>query len=75
VGEKVTVNFPGTAETAKGSVEFVSPITDPESSTVRMKVVLENAKGQYRSGMACFLTILSRLPHSLDADNYSINEQ
>jgi multidrug efflux pump subunit AcrA (membrane-fusion protein) len=31
-------------------VEFVSPVTDAASGTVRVKFVLDNTKGDYRSG-------------------------
>jgi RND family efflux transporter MFP subunit len=55
VGQKIPVNFPGGMENAEGIVEVVNPVTDPESGTVRVKVVLDNAKGHYRSGMGCFL--------------------
>ena len=57
VGKKVTVNFPEDVEPAEGLVEVVSQVTDPESGTVRVKVVLDNSQGRYRSGMACFLTM------------------
>jgi RND family efflux transporter MFP subunit len=58
VGQKVTVYFPGDTAAAKGSIESVSQVTDPESGTVRVRVVIENAQKRYRSGMACFLSII-----------------
>jgi RND family efflux transporter MFP subunit len=57
VGQKVSVNFPGDFTAAKGLVEVVSQVTDPESGTVRVKVVVDNRQRRYRSGMACLLTI------------------
>lgn len=38
------------AQPATGIVEFISPVTDAASGTVRVKFVLENANGEYRSG-------------------------
>ena len=58
VGQKVTVNFPGDSAVAKGSVESVSQVTDPESGTVRVRVIIDNAQKHYRSGMSCFLSII-----------------
>jgi RND family efflux transporter MFP subunit len=57
VGEKVKVHFFEDVEPAEGAIELVSQVTDPESGTVRVKVVLDNAQGRYRSGMACFLQV------------------
>jgi membrane fusion protein, multidrug efflux system len=58
VGQKVAVNFPGDTAVAKGSIETVSQVTDPESGTVRVKVIIDNVQQHYRSGMACFLSII-----------------
>lgn len=33
-----------------GKVEFISPITDPATKTVRVRLVLENLRGELRSG-------------------------
>ena len=40
---------------APATVEFVSPVTDSASGTVRVKFVLENASGAHRSGGRCTL--------------------
>lgn len=37
------------------TIEFVSPVTDPASGTVRVKFVIDNAAGQHRSGVRCAL--------------------
>lgn len=55
IGKKVTITFSEDVEPAEGIVEFISHVTDPESGTVRMKVVLDNSQEHYRSGMACIL--------------------
>jgi RND family efflux transporter MFP subunit len=57
IGQKIAVNFPGDSSAAKGLVESVSQVTDPESGTVRVKVVIDNIQKRYRSGMSCLLTI------------------
>ena len=40
---------------APARVEFVSPVTDSASGTVRVKFVIENAEGTHRSGGRCTL--------------------
>ena len=37
------------------TVDFVSPITDAASGTVRVKFSIENAEGKFRSGARCTL--------------------
>jgi RND family efflux transporter MFP subunit len=53
--QAVTVRFPETDEVAEGHVELVSPITDAESGMVRVKVLVPNADGRYRSGVRAVL--------------------
>ena len=36
-----------------GTIRFVSPVTDPDSGTARVDVVVDNAQRQYRSGSRC----------------------
>ena len=50
VGAKANLALGDDAKTAVGTVEFISPVTDAASGTVRVKFVLENAKAEYRSG-------------------------
>ena len=42
-------------EKIPATIEFISPITDPASGTVRVKFIIENAAGQLRSGVRCAL--------------------
>jgi RND family efflux transporter MFP subunit len=63
IGQKIAVSFPGESETAKGTVEVVSRVTEPESGTVRVKIIIDNVKERYRSGMPCFL-ILALTPQT-----------
>ncbi len=50
VGDQVNLTLGEAVQKAVGTVEFVSPVTDAASGTVRVKFVLDNAKGEYRSG-------------------------
>ncbi|NND99502.1 MAG: efflux RND transporter periplasmic adaptor subunit [Pirellulaceae bacterium] len=36
-----------------GKIKFVSPVTDPDSGTARIDVVIDNADGRFRSGSPC----------------------
>ena len=42
-------------EKVAATIEFISPITDPASGTVRVKFMIENADGKLRSGVRCAL--------------------
>jgi RND family efflux transporter MFP subunit len=53
VGQSVPLALPESKRRAVGQVEFVSPVTDAESGTVRVKVLLKNSDGHYRSGVRC----------------------
>jgi RND family efflux transporter MFP subunit len=53
VGQSVALAMPESKRRAVGQVEFVSPVTDAESGTVRVKVLLKNSEGHYRSGVRC----------------------
>jgi len=53
--QAVTVRLPETDEIAAGRIELVSPITDAESGMVRVKVLVPNAEGRYRSGVRAVL--------------------
>ena len=53
--QTVPLVFPESGQKADGKVELVSPVTDPESGTIRVKVLVDNAKGLYRCGVRCCL--------------------
>ena len=57
VGQQVRLSFSETSENATGTVELVAPVTEAESGTVRVKVLLPNAKGNYRCGVRCCLEL------------------
>lgn len=56
-GQKVRIRMADRPQPAEGAIEFVAPVTDAESGTVRVKVRLENSAGVYRSGERCTLEL------------------
>jgi RND family efflux transporter MFP subunit len=56
VGDKANLSLGDVAQPAIGIVEFVSPVTDAASGTVRVKFVLDNSKSEYRSGTTARMT-------------------
>ena len=57
VGQQVSIELPKSEVYVQGTIEFVVPVVDGESGTVRVRVRLENAEGRYYSGEPCFLVI------------------
>jgi RND family efflux transporter MFP subunit len=53
VGQKAVLSLPNQKETAEGSVETISPLTDAESGTTRVKIRIANPDGRYRGGERC----------------------
>jgi len=54
-GSSAELLFTETKQPVKATIDFISPITDPASGTVRVKFVIENQAGTYRSGAPCTL--------------------
>ena len=57
VHSTIKVRFPESKDTVKGTIEFISPVTDFESGTVRVKIRVDNSDGRYRSGERCVIDI------------------
>lgn len=57
VGATLPVQVGEAALPVDGIIESVSPVTDAESGTVRVKVGLDNTHSQYRSGQRCTLRL------------------
>ncbi len=53
--DTVPLRFADSGRRARGRVEFVSPVTDSDSGTVRVVVVIDNPLGEFRSGVRCDL--------------------
>ncbi|MBW3540116.1 MAG: efflux RND transporter periplasmic adaptor subunit [Planctomycetes bacterium] len=64
-GLEVRLLVAGGESPAAGTVEFVSPVTDPQSGTVRVKVRLPNPDGRFRSGEKCSLVPIPSGPAPL----------
>jgi RND family efflux transporter MFP subunit len=61
VGQSLPLSFLDSERNVVGKVEFVSPITEAESGTVRVKVLLDNSQGTYRCGVRCSLALDAKL--------------
>ncbi len=54
-GEPMTVLIGNSQTRTTATIEFVSPITESESGTVRIDLLIDNHKHQLRSGVVCEL--------------------
>jgi RND family efflux transporter MFP subunit len=61
-GQSIALTLPESNRRAVGLVEYVSPVTEAESGTVRVKVLLKNDDGQYRSGVRCEIDLSTGAP-------------
>lgn len=64
-GASVVVDFPDTNQQAQARVDFVSPVTDSKSGTVRVELLIANNNEKFRSGLRCVLD--SRSANTADA--------
>lgn len=56
--QTVSVRFPNLSITpANSTIHYVSPVTDASSDTVKVDILLENAKGELRSGVKCLVSV------------------
>ena len=62
VGSSVQVLIEPESSPASGTVEFVSPTTDPQSGTVRVKVRIDNSSGKLPCGTMCRWDLRSSEP-------------
>ena len=62
-GQKVPMDISGVSQSVEGQVELVSQLTDPESGTVRVKVLIDNAGGTHRAGVPCSLVLHASTLH------------
>lgn len=54
---EVVVQPQGWGEELKAKVEFISPVTEPASGTVRIKLLLDNSQGRFISGTKFVVSI------------------
>lgn len=52
-GEHVAINLLGQSRIVEAAIEYVGPITQADSGRVRLDVVIDNARGELRSGQRC----------------------
>jgi multidrug efflux pump subunit AcrA (membrane-fusion protein) len=57
VNQSVPLMFPNSGQKAAGKIEFISPVSEAESDTVRVKVLIDNSQGKYRCGVRCTLNL------------------
>ena len=55
LGGTVPLRFENGEQRVPATIEFISPVTDSASGTVRVKFAIENAAHQYRAGARCTL--------------------
>jgi RND family efflux transporter MFP subunit len=60
VAQSVPVFLDDASQFVQGTIELISPVTDAESGTVRVKIRIPNAEGKYRSGERCTLQIKNK---------------
>ena len=49
------VQLPATGQRTNAKVAFIAPVTDSNSGTVRVELLIDNAMGKFRSGLRCIL--------------------
>ncbi|MEZ0299135.1 MAG: efflux RND transporter periplasmic adaptor subunit, partial [Candidatus Methylacidiphilales bacterium] len=52
-GKAYTLVLPETQQTVNAKVEFISPVNDAASNTVRVKFIIPNTDAAYKSGVRC----------------------
>ena len=52
-----SISFPVTEQRTSGQLDYISPITDADSGTTRVRVLIDNPQGLYRSGVRCVVTL------------------
>ncbi|OYP35346.1 efflux RND transporter periplasmic adaptor subunit [Rhodopirellula sp. MGV] len=57
IDQAIDVRFTDSNRKVKGAVYFISPITNAESGTVLVQVVVDNSDGQLRSGERCSISL------------------
>lgn len=57
IDQEMNISFLASDAETRGTVEFISPITDAESGTVLVKVRVANPHGRFRSGERCKIRV------------------
>lgn len=51
----LNVSFPETGQRTQAIVDFIAPVTDSNSGTVRVELLIDNPSNEFRSGLRCVL--------------------
>lgn len=51
--QQLAIHISGRAQPVTGLIEYVGPVTQADSGRVRVDVVVDNARGELRSGLRC----------------------
>lgn len=68
-GSTATVRVGSNGNEVKAIVEFVSPVVEPQSATVRVKVRIDNETGAIRSGEKCSLVVTNPVDQIANAQD------
>ena len=71
VGQEIRMAIGYDGQSCEGTIEFVSPVTDPQSNTVRVKVRIENRDRAVVSGISCRWNMDGRPQRNQDQRNQS----
>lgn len=52
-GQHIAIHLSGRSQPVDGEIEYVGPLTQADSGRVRVDVVIDNARGELRSGLRC----------------------
>ena len=52
-GQKLAIHISGRTQPVTGQIEYVGSVTQADSGRVRLDVVVDNARGELRSGLRC----------------------
>jgi len=66
-GQIISLHLPSRGVKVPGTVEFVSPLVDAKSGTVKIKVTLENRDGSIRSGLRAALVVRESVQQAADS--------
>ena len=61
VGDRMTVALGHPETNALATVEYVAPITDSQSGTVHIELIVDNDSGEHRAGIPCRLLLMPEL--------------
>jgi len=64
LGDAIPIRFAHSRESHRAAVDFIAPVINADSNTIRVDLLLENNSGKMRSGRRCELLLESHQPAS-----------